>query len=149
MTMSPDGSTLAVSSALNLVTSAGTWSFSTTANPFGNLILLNGQLAASGSAVKLEVANGGNLYADNSQGQWWLWNGSGWNASVAPPALSPDGSTLSVGQSGNLQTNVGAWTFDNTTNAFGNLILLNGQSAAAGSATTIEVAGVDNLFVNI
>src|SRR5438270_13532678 len=123
MTISPDGSTLAVSSTLNLVTSAGTWSFSTTANPFGNLILINGQSAASGSAVRLEVANGGNLYVDNSQGQWWLWNGSGWNASAAPPALSPDGSTLTVEQSGNLQTSIGAWTFNNTTNPFGNLIL--------------------------
>src|SRR5690242_17485768 len=102
MTISPDGSTLAASGTFSLTTSAGTWSLGTTAN-FGNFILLNGQSAANGSAVNLQVANGGNLYADNSQGQWWQWNGSGWNASGAPPALSPDGSTLSVGQSGNLQ----------------------------------------------
>src|SRR5438270_3524798 len=148
MTISPDGSTLAVSSTLNLVTSAGTWSLGTTLNPFGSLILLNGQAAASGSAVKLEVANGGNLYADNSQGQWWQWNGSAWNASAAPPALSPDGSTLSVGQSGNLQTNVGAWAFDNTTNPFGHMILVNGQWAAGGSAITLEVAQGGNLFAD-
>jgi hypothetical protein len=130
------------------VTSAGTWTFSAAGNFYGNLILLNGQPAASGSAVELEVANGGHLYADNSQGQWWVWNGSGWNVSAAPQALSPDGSILTVGQSGNLETNAGAWAFDNTANAYGNLILLNGHSAAGGSAATLEVARGGNLFAD-
>ena len=71
-------------SAGNLITSAGTWTFGTTTTPYGNLILVNGQSAAGGSAVELEVANQGHLYADNSQGQWWQWNGSGWGASAAP-----------------------------------------------------------------
>jgi hypothetical protein len=68
------------------MTNAGTWSFSTTTNSSGNLILLNGQSAAGGSATELEVANGGNLYADNAQGQWWEWNGSGWASSTNPSA---------------------------------------------------------------
>ena len=68
----------------SLVTTAGTWTFSTTTNAYGNLILVNGQSAANGSAVELEVANGGHLYADNSQGQWWAWNGAGWTSSTNP-----------------------------------------------------------------
>src|SRR5204863_9317210 len=80
--VSPDGSILMAGSAGNLVTSAGTWTFGTTTTPYGNLILLNGQSAAGGSAVELEVANQGHLYADNSQGQWWAWNGSGWTSTT-------------------------------------------------------------------
>jgi hypothetical protein len=52
-----------------LVTSAGTWTFSTSSNSSGNLILLNGQAVAGGAAVELEAANQGNLYAMNAQGQ--------------------------------------------------------------------------------
>src|SRR5438067_816238 len=37
----------------------------------------------SGSATELEVAHGGNLYADNSLG-WWQWNGQGWSNSGNP-----------------------------------------------------------------
>src|SRR5207253_10425569 len=97
-TVSRDGSILMAGSNGNLVTSAGTWTFSASTTPYGNLILLNGQSAASGSAVELEVANQGHLYADNSQGQWWAWNGSGWSSSGSPtpssPTVSPDGSIL-------------------------------------------------------
>src|SRR5205085_982546 len=128
MTISPDGSTLAVSSTLNLVTSAGTWSLGTTLNPFGSLILLNGQWAAGGSAITLEVAQGGNLFADNSQGQWWEWNGSGWSSATNPngsTSPSPDGSMLTPASGGSLITSAGAWSFDNTANTYGNLILLN------------------------
>src|SRR5262249_41090918 len=61
--LSPDGSTLIVGSTRNLITAAGSWTFSTATTPDGNVILLNGQpLAVGGSAVVLEVANQGNLY---------------------------------------------------------------------------------------
>jgi hypothetical protein len=86
--ISPDGTILTAGSGGSLVTSAGTWTFGTTTTAYGNLILLDGQSAAGGSAVELEVANNGKIYADNLQGQWWQWNGSGWGAS-SNPTLSP------------------------------------------------------------
>src|SRR5205085_2542713 len=85
---SPDGSTLMASTSGSLATSAGTWTFSAATGPGGNLILLNGQSAASGSAVELEIANQGQLYADNNNGQWWQWNGSGWTQTAAPGGAS-------------------------------------------------------------
>src|SRR5205814_8345838 len=113
-------------SAGSLVTSAGTWTFDTTSNGYGNPILLNGQSASGGSAVELEVASGGNLYADNAQGQWWKWNGSGWTGSANPStsvmksaairantqigrascraSVSADGSTLMAEKAGRLVT---------------------------------------------
>jgi hypothetical protein len=63
------------------VTSAGTWTFSATTNSYGNLVLLNGQLT-DGSAIELEVANQGNLYAENSG--WYEWLNNGWTAVSAP-----------------------------------------------------------------
>jgi hypothetical protein len=49
--------------------------------------------AAGGWGTELEVANSGNLYADNTQGQWWEWNGSGWGGATNPNgSLSSDGS---------------------------------------------------------
>src|SRR5205814_1702020 len=145
--LSADGSTLMAGSAGSLLTSAGTWTLGTISNPNGNLILLNGQSVLGGYAVELEVANKGDLYADNAQGQWWEWNGSGWTSSTnpsstppaspppPPPALSADGSTLFSGGSGSLATGAGTWTFDTTTANGGHLILLNGQSAAGGAAS--------------
>jgi hypothetical protein len=81
----------------SLVTSAGTWTFSPTTAIGGNVILLNGQQVAGGSAVELEVANNGNLYANNQFG-WFEWVGSGWTTSANPtPGLSADGSILMAG----------------------------------------------------
>src|ERR1044072_1667576 len=90
----------------------------------GYVILLNGQPAAGGSAIELEVANQGRLYADNQQGQWWEWKGSGWagasdptpSAPPLPPpsTISPDGSILMAGSGGNLVTSAGNWTFGTT-----------------------------------
>src|SRR5207253_716430 len=151
-TVSPDGSILMAGSNSNLVTSAGTWTFSASTTPYGNLILLNGQSVAGGSAVELEVANQGHLYADNSQGQWWAWNGSGWSASTNPtpssPTVSPDGSILMANSNGNLVTSAGTWTFSASTTPYGSLILLNSQSAAGGSAVELEVANQGHLYAD-
>jgi hypothetical protein len=87
----------------SLVTSAGSWTFATTPAVGGYVILLNGQPAAGGSAIELEVANQGRLYADNQQGQWWQWNGAGWAATTNPTSGNPSavptstGNILSVG----------------------------------------------------
>jgi hypothetical protein len=160
---SADGSTLAAEKAR---WARNGWTFANTTANGGKLILLSGQSAANGAAVELEVANGGNLYADNSYGQWWEWNGSGWISSTnplpsssppppppAPPppppsSISPDGSTLFPGGSGSLMTGAGTWTFANTTANGGKLILLNGQSAANGAAVELEVANSGNLYAD-
>jgi hypothetical protein len=84
---SADGSTLKVGTAGSLVNSAGTWAFSSATGSSGNMVMVNGQSAASGSAVELAVANGGNLYANNSAGQWYEWMGSSWNGTTAPLAI--------------------------------------------------------------
>jgi hypothetical protein len=67
--LSPDGASILAGSGGRLVNSAGIWTFSTSSNSSGNLILLNGQAVAGGAAVELEAANQGNLYAMNAQGQ--------------------------------------------------------------------------------
>src|SRR5207245_4767046 len=75
--LSPDGTILMAGSGGSLVTSAGTWTFGTATDPYGNIILLNGQSAGSGYSTELEVANSGHVYA-GSNGQWWEWSGTGW-----------------------------------------------------------------------
>src|SRR5882762_2834615 len=97
--VSPDGSIIMAGTAGSLVTRAGNWTFADTTANGGNLILLNGQSAAGGAAVELEVASDGNLFADNSYGQWWEWNGSSWTSSTNPLLSSPPsgGRTLTVG----------------------------------------------------
>ena len=152
--LSPDGATLLAGSGGDLLTSAGTWTFSSSTNSYGNLILLNGAAAADGSATELEVANQGNVYADNAQGQWYEWSGGGWAATTNPTgtttpiAVSADGSTLLPGSGGSLVTSAGTWTFSSSTNSYGNLILLNGAAATDGSATELEVANQGNLYAD-
>src|SRR5436853_607902 len=114
MTISPNGSTLAAGGTGNLITGAGTWTFSTQTDPGGNKILLNGQFpSAGGAGIEMEIANHGNLYADNSQGNWYEWSGSTWIATTnpTPTTLSPDGTALTPGQTGSLVTAAGTWTF--------------------------------------
>ena len=85
MTISSDGSTLAAGGTGNLITSAGTWTFGQVYQSPDYYIQLNGQTpSTAGAGVEMEVANHGNLYVDNSQGQWWEWNGSGWSSSGNP-----------------------------------------------------------------
>src|SRR6266480_1393383 len=67
----------------SLVTSAGTWTFGTATNAYGNAILLNDQTTGVGWGTEIEVANGNQLYADNPGG-WYQWTGSGWAGTAAP-----------------------------------------------------------------
>src|SRR5207248_708194 len=120
---------------------------------------LNGQSAWGGSATEFEVANGGNIYAHNSQGQWSVWTGSGWTSSSSPslspppasppppaPSISPDGTILLPGQVGSLVANSGTWSFGSATNAYGREVLLNGRPIAGSYAVELEVANGGNLF---
>jgi hypothetical protein len=152
MTISPDGSILAASGTGNLITSAGTWTFSTQTVSTGNLILLNGQtLSAGGAGVEMEVANHGNLYVDNSQGSWYEWSGSTWIAATnpTPTTLSPDGTVLLPGSGGSLVTAAGAWTFGQVYQSPDYYIQLNGQTLSAGGAgVEMEVAHGGNLYAD-
>jgi Cellulase (glycosyl hydrolase family 5) len=138
--------TLQAGSGGSLVTSAGTWTFSTGTGGGGNLILLNGQSAANGSATEMLIANGGQVYVDNNAGNWYLWNGSGWTQSAAP--LSPNNAVLQAGSGGGLVTGAGLWTFSTATGGGGNLILLNGKSAANGSAVKMLIANGGQVYVD-
>jgi hypothetical protein len=151
--VSADGSTLTVAQSQaggSLVTSAGTWTFGASSNNYGNSISLNGA-GVGGHATLLEVANGGQVYAQASDGSWWKWNNPGWSSSSAPPTtttVSPDGSTLTVAQSqagGSLVTASGVWTFGASSNVYGNSISLNG-AGVGGHATLLEVANGGQIY---
>ncbi len=82
--LSPDGTISTAPSGAALTTNAGTFSWGGTA-PQGQIyILLNGG-GSNGWAAKMEVADGGKLYAYNSYlNGWYVWNGAGWSATSAP-----------------------------------------------------------------
>src|SRR5580692_5609861 len=79
-TVSVDGSSLLSGGSGSIVTSAGTWTFSTTTGAGGNLILLNGSSSAAdgGSGTELVAGNGGNMYVENNVGNWYQWNSGTW-----------------------------------------------------------------------
>ncbi len=147
---SPDGSTLTFAQSHaggTLITSAGTWNFGTASNGYGNAVLLNGG-GTEGWATPLEVANGGQLYAQSGDGSWWRWNDRGWSSSTGPRGeASADGSTLTpespVGYV--LVTSAGRWNFGMATNAYGNAVLLNG-GGTEGWATLLVVANGGQLY---
>src|SRR5438874_5601753 len=139
-----DGTALMAGGGI-LTTADGVGSFGAAAAG-GLSILLNGQSAAGGSAATLEVAAGGHLFADNAFGNWYEWNGAGWTPSAVPPSV--DGATLPAGGSGSLTTSDSVWSFSATPALGGFLILRNGQSAAGGSAASLEVAQNGHLFAD-
>ncbi|HEX5499640.1 MAG TPA: hypothetical protein VFX03_10450, partial [Thermomicrobiales bacterium] len=97
--LSADGSVLLPGNTGSLVTTAGRWTFSTSTDSYGHLILLNGFSAGGGSGTELEVANQGNLYQKNDVGDWYEWvEGTGWIAAGAPasPAGPPSSRSLTT-----------------------------------------------------
>jgi hypothetical protein len=83
----------------------------------------------------LYLENGGQIYAQNSANNWYLWGGSSWSGTASP--LSPDGSVVNAGSGGSLITKYGIWTFSSTSGAGGYDILLQGSSAGGGSASSL------------
>jgi hypothetical protein len=85
--ISPDGSLLVAPSNVGcLITAAGNWTFGAPniSRP-GYEILLNGAQAAGGSGFKLQIANGGHVFALGTDNlTWWLFNGTGWQKTPAP-----------------------------------------------------------------
>src|SRR5579863_1187596 len=152
-TPSADGSILMDGGAGSLVTSAGTWTFNTAVSG-GYAAELNGhEVATNPPTLELEVANQGQLYANNSDGSWWLWNGAGWAPATNPtaptsPTPSADGSILMDGGAGSLVTSAGTWTF-NTAVSGGYAAELNGHEVATNPPTLeLEVANQGQLYAN-
>jgi hypothetical protein len=87
ITISPDGSLLVAPSNVGcLITAAGYWTFGAPniSRP-GYEILLNGAQAAGGSGFKLQIANGGQVYALGTDNvTWWIYTGKAWNKTTAP-----------------------------------------------------------------
>src|SRR5207244_12491084 len=81
------GTILRAGSSGSLTTSAGTLTFGSGTNAHGTIILLNRQSSPTRRSSDLEVANGANLYAQVVQGEWDVWNGSGWGISSNPSGL--------------------------------------------------------------
>src|SRR5262249_39063852 len=86
-TRSADGTVVQAGSGRGLVTKDGVWTFSTGKTSAGNYILLNGKVAGYAAASSLAVANGGNLYSLNAQGQWFQWTGANWLTIANPDFL--------------------------------------------------------------
>ncbi len=96
--ISPDGTILTAPSTGSLSTAAGTWTFGPT--PPGTYyttgqyeIMLNGTWVGGGYGARLEVANGGQMYNNNTAAGslsqygpqfWQVWNGSAWLDTSAP-----------------------------------------------------------------
>ena len=144
-TLSPDGSAITVATGGSVTTSDGTWTFGTPVAGIGNTLLLNGVQVDGGIGMKLKVANGGVLYAENDQYQWYSFSNGAWQQSP-PPSNSPDGSAITAAQGGMLSTADGTWTFgSNVVPGLGNTVLLN-SFQVGGIATQLEVANGDVMY---
>jgi hypothetical protein len=147
--VSPDGSAISNDTG-TLATAAATWSFGGPApgRPGEWLILLNGSANNGGVSAGLEVANGGQIYALTAYESWWIWNGSSWTETAAPPSpgASPDGTTISGG-TGTLKTAAGTWSFGGPAPGRPGeyLILLNGNPTG-GISASLEVANGGQLY---
>jgi hypothetical protein len=95
--ISPDGMIISGGTG-SLITSAGTWTFGGSVASGEWSILLNGSSAGGGIGSKMEVSNGGKLYALGTDGNWYLWTGSTWTpGSPQGTTASPDGTIISGG----------------------------------------------------
>jgi hypothetical protein len=103
---SPDGSVLLGS----LQTPDGTWTFGAVdpSAPGNWYINLNGQQAANGIGPELVVANGSQVYAIGTDGNWYVWSNGAWYPASDPLADPQSNSTgtvvLKVGPGGQYQT---------------------------------------------
>ena len=109
-TVSPDGSVLTPTSGGSLVTAAGTWTFGTGPDAYGDYqILLNG--SEVGLGLYLEVDNGGQMYMADVAGpsDWWVWQNDTWVSTSDPNGTpvngacgSANGATVSTAPTTNL-----------------------------------------------
>jgi putative cofactor-binding repeat protein len=93
-TVSPDGSSITPQSGGSLVTTDGTWTLSSQTNAGGNLILLNGQTQQTApynaAGIILEIAQG-QIYDENAQGLWFVWQGGAWVQTTQPQTSGGSG----------------------------------------------------------
>ncbi len=88
-TLSPDGSSISPLSGGSVRSQHGNWTFSERSGPSGHRIALNGTLTRGASGVLLLIANGGRVYAQNTNGKWFTYSGSRWNSSSGPTSTPP------------------------------------------------------------
>ncbi len=86
--LSPDGTVLLGGTVGSLVTSMGTWTFGALKSPGNWIILLNGKDTA-GVGSRLQVANGGKLYAVGVGGNWYVATGPTQWANTTDPNIPP------------------------------------------------------------
>jgi len=145
--LSPDG-TIISGGAGSLTAASGIWTFGTLYSSGNWNILRNSTSAGGAIGQKLEVSNGGQLYALGTDNNWYLWTGSSWvlgNPSGGVGNVSPDGSIVS-NDSGSLITSSGTWTFGAQVVANGWNVLLNSNSAGGGVASKLEVSNGGKLY---
>jgi hypothetical protein len=104
----PNGTIISGGQPGSLITSEGTWTFGPTRNSNGDWpTLLNG--TANGSAIQMQLATNGNLYAYAKwDGHWWARQNAAW---VDVGAISPDELVIYGGVPGVLTTSEGTWNF--------------------------------------
>jgi hypothetical protein len=118
----------------SLTTVAGTWTFG---SPWGTgnwYILLNGSSAGGAIGSKMEVSNGGSLYAFGTDGNWYVWNGSGW------PHGTPTGSNSSSGSPSNTTIPPASQIVDGASNVWtvsGGKSYVNGTPDGAAFIVTL------------
>ncbi|OTP78176.1 hypothetical protein PAMC26577_05955 [Caballeronia sordidicola] len=91
-TASADGTSLP-SSAKIVDNSGNVWTLS------GGVVYRNGAVAGVNYNVALALWYAGTVYHQNTGGQFYSWNGSGWTACLDPrtAGISPDGATIPSG----------------------------------------------------
>jgi hypothetical protein len=119
---SSDGTTITAPNGSLTAADNSVWTWGSAAPQSGQYyILRNGISADGGYAAVMEVANSGQIYAENTDlGSWFEWNGSNWPSSSAPGAPIPPPSSSNPVQLGNgsLPATLGPWyelTASNTT----------------------------------
>jgi hypothetical protein len=85
---SASGTTIPGTSAI-IDANGNTWTVS------GGVIYKNGSLAGYSKSVTELVYNNDVIYQENTAGNWWSWNGSGWVDAAAPAISSAPAETAS------------------------------------------------------
>jgi hypothetical protein len=87
--VSPDGTTSTAPNGPALITTAGTWTWSSAASGRPNEYNANLNGVAAGVGVLMEVANSGQLYVGTANLGWFLWENNGFVASAGPVTPPP------------------------------------------------------------
>lgn len=82
--ISTDGTTSTAPSGAALTTAVDTWSWSSTKLGSNYSLLRNGTNPASYAGTLMEVAHGGQFYAQTSDGRWYVFNGTTFVGTGAP-----------------------------------------------------------------